>query len=112
MCVRIHLMTTATDRKSTDKQVTPFYSAAQRQKIRRRLLAWYAAHKRDLPWRRSRDPYRIWISEIMLQQTQVATVGEFFWRFVRKFPDVRKRAAAAESDVLRLWEGLGYYRRA
>ena len=87
-------------------------SASQQQSLRRRLLAWYAKHARDLPWRRSRDPYRVWISEIMLQQTQVATVRDYFERFIRAFPDVHPLAAADEAEVLRLWEGLGYYRRA
>ena len=103
---------TATDRKPIEDQSTLVFSAAQRQSLRRRLLAWYATHKRDLPWRRSRDPYRVWISEIMLQQTQVATVGNYFERFIRNFPDVRRLAAARETEVLREWEGLGYYRRA
>jgi A/G-specific adenine glycosylase len=76
------------------------------------LLAWYAEQARDLPWRRSRDPYRVWVSEIMLQQTQVATVRDYFQRFVRALPNVRRLAAADEAQVLRLWEGLGYYRRA
>ena len=75
-------------------------------------LAWYADHARDLPWRKSRDPYRVWVSEIMLQQTQVATVRDYFERFVAAFPDVHALAAADERQVLRLWEGLGYYRRA
>src|SRR5262249_34111203 len=82
------------------------------QTLRRRLLTWYATHRRDLPWRRSRDPYLVWISEIMLQQTQVATVRDYFERFMRTYPDVESLAAADETDVLRLWEGLGYYRRA
>jgi A/G-specific adenine glycosylase len=76
------------------------------------LLAWYARARRDLPWRRSRDPYRVWVSEIMLQQTQVERVKEFFVRFLDRFPTVTALAAAAEHDVLRSWEGLGYYRRA
>ncbi|MFM8704039.1 MAG: A/G-specific adenine glycosylase [Planctomycetia bacterium] len=76
------------------------------------LLAWYARARRDLPWRRSRDPYRVWVSEIMLQQTQVERVKEFFARFLDRFPTVTALAAAAEHDVLRSWEGLGYYRRA
>ena len=76
------------------------------------LLAWYARARRDLPWRRSRDPYRVWVSEIMLQQTQVERVRDAFVRFVDRFPSVESLAAAAEDDVLRLWEGLGYYRRA
>jgi A/G-specific adenine glycosylase len=80
--------------------------------LRRKLLAWFATHKRDLPWRRSGDPYRVWISEIMLQQTQVATVVPYYERFLQAFPDVRALAAAPEEAVLRLWEGLGYYRRA
>ena len=75
-------------------------------------MAWYAEHARDLPWRRSRDPYRVWVSEIMLQQTQVATVRDYFQRFTAAFPDVHRLAAADETAVLRLWEGLGYYRRA
>src|SRR5437868_1130962 len=105
-------MASATERNSIDKKVASFFSATQRQLLRRRLLAWYATHKRDLPWRRSRDPYGVWISEIMLQQTQVATVGEYFARFIRTFPDVHQLAAADEGAVLREWEGLGYYRRA
>jgi A/G-specific adenine glycosylase len=75
-------------------------------------MAWYRRHARDLPWRNSRDPYRVWVSEIMLQQTQVATVIPYFERFVAAFPTVAELAAASEDQVLRLWEGLGYYRRA
>ena len=80
--------------------------------VARPLLAWFARAGRDLPWRRSRDPYRVWVSEIMLQQTQVERVKDFFVRFLAAFPDVHSLAAANEHDVLRLWEGLGYYRRA
>lgn len=76
------------------------------------LLAWYAEHRRDLPWRRTRDPYRIWVSEIMLQQTRVAAVLEHYRRFLAAFPSVEALAAAAEPEVLALWSGLGYYRRA
>jgi A/G-specific adenine glycosylase len=76
------------------------------------LAAWYARAKRDLPWRRSRDPYRVWVSEIMLQQTQVERVKEYFARFMERFPALEDLAAAREEDVLRQWEGLGYYRRA
>ena len=79
---------------------------------RRRLLAWYRKHARDLPWRRTRDAYKIWVSEVMLQQTQVETVRPYYKRFLKEFPSVRKLAAAQEREVLRLWEGLGYYRRA
>jgi A/G-specific adenine glycosylase len=86
--------------------------AAWRRSFRRRLRGWYQRAARDLPWRRDRDPYRIWISEIMLQQTQVATVEAYFNRFIAAFPDVTALAAADEDAVLRLWEGLGYYRRA
>jgi A/G-specific adenine glycosylase len=101
----------ATERKSLENELS-FFTASQRQVLRRRLLAWYSVHKRDLPWRQSRDPYRVWISEVMLQQTQVATVRDYFDRFIRTFPDLHSLAAADETDVLRLWEGLGYYRRA
>lgn len=80
--------------------------------LRRRLLAWFDANRRDLPWRADRDPYRIWISEVMLQQTTVAAVVPYFERFLAKFPNVQSLAAAEESEVLKLWEGLGYYRRA
>jgi len=76
------------------------------------LLAWYRRHRRDLPWRASRDPYRVWVSEIMLQQTQVDRVREYFVRFTERFPDVAALARAPERDVLKHWEGLGYYRRA
>ncbi len=80
--------------------------------FRRKLLAWYDANKRDLPWRESRDPYRVWVSEIMLQQTRVAAVIEHYRRFLERFPAVQKLAQARESSVLAAWSGLGYYRRA
>jgi A/G-specific adenine glycosylase len=80
--------------------------------LRRNLLKWFDANQRDLPWRKERTPYRIWVSEIMLQQTQVATVIPYYDRFMRQFPTVTKLAAADQSAVLKLWEGLGYYRRA
>lgn len=76
------------------------------------LLAWFDREQRVLPWRKNRDPYRVWVSEIMLQQTQVARVKEFFARFISRFPSVEKLAGAPEADVLAHWEGLGYYRRA
>lgn len=76
------------------------------------LLAWFAAHGRDLPWRRHRSLYGTWISEMMLQQTTVATVVPYWERFLRRFPDVATLAAAPEEEVLALWSGLGYYRRA
>ena len=83
-----------------------------RKLFRRRLLAWYRRHGRDLPWRGSRDPYRIWVSEIMLQQTQVETVKPYFARFLAEFPTIEALAQADADRVLRHWEGLGYYRRA
>src|SRR5882724_10723015 len=76
------------------------------------LLRWYDRNRRDLPWRRTRDPYRIWLSEIMLQQTRVAAVLEHYRLFLERFPNVRTLAAASESAVLAAWSGLGYYRRA
>jgi len=79
---------------------------------RARLLAWYDKHARDLPWRRSRDPYAIWVSEIMLQQTRVDTVIPYYQRFLSSFPDVKSLAEASEDSVLAHWSGLGYYRRA
>ena len=80
--------------------------------VRRRLTRWYARAKRDLPWRRTRDPYAVWVSEVMLQQTQVERVKEFFVRFMERFPTVHDLAAARDTVVLKHWEGLGYYRRA
>jgi len=78
----------------------------------RRLLKWYARNARDLPWRRTRDPYAIWVSEVMLQQTQVKTVIPYWERWMRAFPEVNDLARAKLERVLKLWEGLGYYRRA
>jgi len=77
-----------------------------------RLLAWYDKHARDLPWRQTRDPYRIWISEIMLQQTRVEAVRGYYSRFLEALPTVEALAAVDESILLKLWEGLGYYSRA
>ncbi|WP_456289208.1 A/G-specific adenine glycosylase [Paenibacillus sp. AK002] len=76
------------------------------------LLDWYEINKRDLPWRRHRDPYYIWVSEIMLQQTRVDTVIPYFHRFIERFPTIQSLADAPEDDVLKCWEGLGYYSRA
>jgi A/G-specific adenine glycosylase len=87
-------------------------SARLRRDFSRKLLAWFRRAARDLPWRRTTDLYAIWVSEIMLQQTQVATVVPYYHRFLAQFPDIRSLAAADEQEVLRLWEGLGYYRRA
>src|SRR5205809_6928492 len=78
-----------------------------------RVIAWQRIHGRhDLPWQDTRDAYRIWLSEIMLQQTQVATVLPYYERFVARFPAVEDLAAAGEDEVLALWSGLGYYARA
>lgn len=81
--------------------------------LRRRLLAWYDRHGRhDLPWQRARNPYRVWLSEIMLQQTQVSTVIPYYERFLKRFPDIAALARARLDTVLHLWTGLGYYARA
>ena len=76
------------------------------------LLAWYDSNARVLPWRGIHDPYRTWVSEAMLQQTRVETVLSYYDRFISRFPDLPSLAAAGEADVLKLWEGLGYYSRA
>lgn len=87
-------------------------SSSERSRFRRQLLNWFDRNQRDLPWRKRKTRYRIWVSEVMLQQTQVVTVIDYYKRFMKRFPNVRKLAEANESDVLKLWEGLGYYRRA
>jgi A/G-specific adenine glycosylase len=80
--------------------------------FRQALLSWYQKHGRDLPWRRDRHPYRVWVSEIMLQQTRVAAVLDHYARFMRRFPTVQTLASAREASVLAMWSGLGYYHRA
>jgi A/G-specific adenine glycosylase len=87
-------------------------SPVQARRFRASLLVWFDAHKRDLPWRRTRDPYAIWVSEIMLQQTRVAAVLDHYERWMQRFPTVQALAAASEDEVLAAWSGLGYYRRA
>jgi len=87
-------------------------SLPEKQYFREALLNWYARNRRDLPWRRDRDPYRIWVSEIMLQQTRVVAVLGHYEKFLQRFPTVHKLAAAREASVLAAWSGLGYYRRA
>jgi len=82
------------------------------RELPRRLLAWYAGAKRDLPWRRTRSAYRIWLAEVMLQQTRVDTVIPYYRRFLRRFPSLKSLAEAPLDEVLRLWVGLGYYGRA
>ena len=86
--------------------------ARTRAAFRRAMLGWFRHNARELPWRETKDPYRIWLSETMLQQTRVETVVPYYARFVRKFPTVQALAAAADDDVLKMWAGLGYYRRA
>lgn len=81
------------------------------QAFRKALLDWYDANKRDLPWRRTRDPYAIWVSEIMLQQTRVDTVIPYYERFLHHLPTISDLAQAPEEVILKLWEGLGYYSR-
>lgn len=76
------------------------------------LIAWYKENKRELPWRETVDPYRIWISEIILQQTRVAQGLDYFHRFMDRFPNVESLAAAEEDEVMKYWQGLGYYSRA
>src|SRR5438132_11810731 len=80
--------------------------------LRRALNRWFEKHGRDLPWRRTRDPYAILVSELMLQQTQVSTVLPYYNRWLTRFPTVQSLARAPESQVLHAWEGLGYYARA
>jgi A/G-specific adenine glycosylase len=82
------------------------------QEFRKALLGWFQEFQRDLPWRKNRDPYRIWISEIMLQQTRVAAVVPYYEQFLSRFPDVQSLASTPQEEVLRLWSGLGYYSRA
>src|ERR1041385_969180 len=83
-----------------------------KKKFQRLLLRWYDANKRDLPWRRERNPYHIWVSEIMLQQTRVNAVLEHYRKFFKRFPTIQSLASAREVSVLAAWSGLGYYRRA
>src|SRR5438309_5910701 len=80
--------------------------------FRQRLLHWYDGHKRDLPWRMNQDPYHVWLSEIMLQQTRVTAVLEHYQRFLKRFPTIEFLARSRISSVLAVWSGLGYYRRA
>ena len=99
-------------RQKTDEPLFEPYDTAALTKFRRSLKAWYAKRARDLPWRNIGDPYRVWISEIMLQQTTVATVVPYFERFITRFPTIHDLAKVEQDEVLRHWEGLGYYSRA
>ena len=84
-------------------------NTAEIESLRKELLKWYQAHHRDLPWRRSNNPYRIWVSEVMLQQTQVRTVLDYYRRFITKFPNIKRLAGSDMEAVLKAWEGMGYY---
>ena len=88
------------------------FLAAHRGEAQTHLLRWFERQARDLPWREDRTPYRVWVSEVMLQQTQVETVLDYYARFLARFPTVEDLADATQEEVLKLWEGLGYYRRA
>ncbi|MGA9570364.1 MAG: A/G-specific adenine glycosylase [Candidatus Acidiferrales bacterium] len=90
---------------------TPFTGRVLKT-FQRQLLAWFRTHQRDLPWRLSRNPYRIWVAEVMLQQTRIAAVMPYYQRFLARFPTVQSLARAREAEVLKLWSGLGYYSRA
>jgi A/G-specific adenine glycosylase len=102
-------------RQNTSRKITGIVGttgAKNSPAFRRALLTWYDEHRRDLPWRKTRDPYAIWISEIMLQQTRVAAVLDHYRIFLERFPNVEALATATEDSVLAIWSGLGYYRRA
>ena len=88
------------------------WSPEKIQDFRDCLLAWYDQHGRDLPWRRTSDPYAIWVSEVMLQQTQVDTVIDYYQRFMQALPTVQALAQAPQEQLMSLWQGLGYYSRA
>ncbi len=110
-------MTAKTPTKVRGRRRKPPAAVAARPRlvyaaIRRALLAWFRANARALPWRGTGDPYAVWVSEIMLQQTQIATVTPFYQRFLEAFPTVSHLAQAPLERVLELWSGLGYYRRA
>ncbi len=99
-------------RSAIEPTIKQSSNAARPSEFRTNLLAWFDLHKRDLPWRRTRDPYAIWVSEIMLQQTRVAAVLEHYAKWMRRFPTIDALALATEDEVLAVWSGLGYYRRA
>ena len=100
--------------RMTEPNVTelPIISPDLASALQTALLTWYDQHKRDLPWRHTRDPYAIWVSEVMLQQTQVVTMVPYYRRFMERFPDVATLAGAPLQSVLKMWQGLGYYSRA
>ncbi|MBA4601077.1 A/G-specific adenine glycosylase [Thermoactinomyces mirandus] len=98
--------------KSNTNEMPRLLKQDQAQTIQRELLAWYNKNKRNLPWRQNKDPYKIWVSEIMLQQTRVDSVIPYFQRFIERFPSIEDLANAPEEQVIKAWEGLGYYSRA
>ena len=98
-------------RPGEQRAAETFWTDAKIRRFRSSLLTWFGRAKRDLPWRRSNDPYRIWVSEIMLQQTRVAAAIPYYERFLKRFPSVEALAEAPEADVLAHWAGLGYYYR-
>jgi len=98
--------------RQNDKFIGCFSYICAMKRLREILCAWYETHRRDLPWRRTRDPYAVWLSETILQQTRVQQGLPYYLRFIERFPDVGALAAASEDEVLKLWQGLGYYSRA
>jgi A/G-specific adenine glycosylase len=102
----------AGDRRKERPERIPPFTRTQTNALRRALLRWYRRHARDLPWRRTRDPYPIWLSEVLLQQTRIETALPYYQRFLGRFPTVQQLARARLDDVLTLWAGLGYYTRA
>src|SRR5690349_15684202 len=109
---RLYMLATACAKvRAVGKGAAEFDDAKVRA-IARALTRWFEANARDLPWRRTRDPYAIWVSEIMLQQTRVDTVERHWGAFMERFPDLASLATADEDAVLSQWSGLGYYRRA
>ena len=101
-----------TKKQSPSHKKSPLQKGAVSGRARKKLLLWFEKNKRDLPWRQTKDPYKIWISEVMLQQTTAKTVIPFYRRFLKKFPDINSLARAKQKDIFPLWAGLGYYKRA
>ncbi len=89
-----------------------FLNSSKTKQLQKKIIKWFLANKRDLPWRENRTPYRIWIAEIMLQQTQVATVIDYYEKWMKKFPTLEKCAKSSEKEIIKYWAGLGYYNRA
>src|SRR6202789_4621533 len=110
----MHVQTGAktTNNKSTQLNAALAASPLDAVVLRRRLMNWYRGHARELRWRGTNDPYRTWVSEVMLQQTRVAAVIDHYEEFLRRFPTIVALALATEAEVLAAWSGLGYYRRA